>query len=340
MKQHRENHIEIIDFLRGLAALSVVLFHFATSSIASIKPNLVSDFFAWGKLGVQVFFVISGFIIPYSMFLGSYKLRDFGVFMLRRFLRINPPSYVAILMVIGLYYSAIWLVDRPISGMYWPGTDWKTILANLTYFFDFLDSGKYIVVYWTLEVEFQYYIFIGLFYPIMILLSKKTFWLVVAFIGYACLTYVPFLEEFPFFRMSSYFIMGNLLFLYKQNKIRRELFVPLIIAAMLFCNFQQGSPYVFAAVIALLVIAFVRFNNPVSSFLGKISYSLYITFLFSAFVMEIALNRVLGSSFEEPLKTVMMIPYTLWAIFFAWVFYTLVEKPFLKLSKYLTTTKK
>ena len=86
MKTYRENHIEIIDFLRGIAALSVVLFHYATSSIASIKPNATSEFFEWGRLGVQVFFVISGFIIPYAMYASSYKVNDIGKYLFRRFL--------------------------------------------------------------------------------------------------------------------------------------------------------------------------------------------------------------------------------------------------------------
>ncbi len=340
MKAYRENHIEIIDFLRGLAALSVVLFHFSGSTIASIKPNYVTDFFEWGRLGVQVFFVISGFIIPYAMHASSYKVKDFGSFIFRRFLRINPPSYISILLVVGLYYAAIFLLGRPIKGWDWPGTDLYTILGNITYFYEFFDVRPYIDVYWTLEVEFQYYLFMGAFYPVMMALTKKPFWLSVVFLGYATFSMWPALLIFPFFSVSSYFIMGNLLFLYKKGYINREYFVPAIVIAMLYCNLQGGVPYAYSGVIAVLIIAFVRFTHPVTTFLGNISYSLYITHSFAGFAMEIVMNRVIGTEFSMPVRTLLVIPYVLWSILFAWIFYQLFERPFIRVSKKLTSTKK
>jgi len=340
VKAYRENHIEIIDFLRGFAALAVVLFHYSGSTIAAIKPNYVTDFFEWGRLGVQVFFVISGFIIPYAMYSSSYKLKDIGSFLFRRFLRINPPSYVSILLVVLLYYSAIWILGRPIQGMDWPGTSVDTILGNITYFYELFDARPYIDVYWTLEVEFQYYIFMGFFYPVMIGLVKKPAWLSIAFIVYALLYLIPALKIFPFFSVSSYFIMGNLLFLYKKKIVSRDFFVPAIMVAMLFCNHQGGAPYAYSGVIAILIIAFVKFKHPVTTFLGNISYSLYITHSFAGFVMEIALNRVIGTEFSVPVRTLLFVPYVMWSIFFAWMFYSVVEQPFIKLSKYLTSKKK
>ena len=74
----------MIEFLRGVAALGVVGFHFANSTLPTIKPNPMGDFFEWAKLGIPVFFIISGFVIPYAMYTAGYRLRDAGRFFLKR----------------------------------------------------------------------------------------------------------------------------------------------------------------------------------------------------------------------------------------------------------------
>jgi peptidoglycan/LPS O-acetylase OafA/YrhL len=57
------NRIETIHSIRGLAALLVTCFHMVNGNMAA--PEL-ARMFAYGYLGVEMFFVISGFILPYS----------------------------------------------------------------------------------------------------------------------------------------------------------------------------------------------------------------------------------------------------------------------------------
>ena len=62
--------IQVIDALRGVAALSVLGFHLLRSS-AQVKLlastlQLVDDTFDYGRSGVAIFFVISGFVIAYT----------------------------------------------------------------------------------------------------------------------------------------------------------------------------------------------------------------------------------------------------------------------------------
>jgi len=256
-----KQHILILDFLRGIAALSVVFFHFANSALPTIKPNIAGEYFSHGDLGVKVFFVISGFIIPYAMYSSGYQLRNFFNFILRRLARIGPPSWIAILLTMGIYFGAIWLNGRPIEGMQWPGISFRTILANLTYSYSLLDTKAYIDVYWTLEVEFQYYIMIGLLLPVIMRYASNK-WILSCILLALNASFFVHNDLILFFRDNSLFIMGILLFLYKTQQIDRTYFLYASIISMLICYGQQGPMDAFAGIITFLVIAYVHFENP------------------------------------------------------------------------------
>ena len=66
------DRITNLDLLRGLAALAVCIFHFDHDGALGVPS--VSRVLSYGYLGVQMFFVISGFIIPYSMLRSGYRL--------------------------------------------------------------------------------------------------------------------------------------------------------------------------------------------------------------------------------------------------------------------------
>lgn len=325
------NHIQILDFLRGLAALSVVFFHFSGSALPTIKPNFVTDFFSWGKLGVQVFFVISGFIIPYAMHKGGYTLKGAGAFILKRIIRIGPPSWIALLLIVAIYYGGIFLNGRPIEGMPWPGVDLRTIVANLTYMYSFLDAGKYNEVYWTLEIEFQFYIVIALIHPLLSKFSGQPVLLSGLLLLLSC-TYFIHNDEVLFFKDNSYFILGILLYLFKTGQITKNYFSYSTMAAMLICYAQQDLTSALAGIVSFLVIAYVRFSNPVTTFLGTISYSLYITHHFTGIISEFVLRNLTGMSPSMPVKTLMVFVYAGLAVCFAWLFYRFIEKPFIHLS--------
>ncbi len=325
-------HIEILDFLRGIAALAVVFFHFANSNIPSILPNLLGDYFSYGKLGVQVFFVISGFIIPYAMYRSGYTITNAFGFLLKRMVRIGPPSWVAILMVAGIYYGSIMLRGKPVEGMDWPGTAWNTILANITYMYSFLDAKKYIDVYWTLEIEFEFYIVIAFLLPLIMRVASNRIYLSVVLLILSA-SFLIHNDYILFFRDNSFFILGILLFLYKTDNIDRNYFSYASMTAMLICYGQQGLPNAFAGIIAFLVIAFVNFKNPVTTFLGKISYSLYITHFFSGAAAEFVLKQVTGENMSDPAKVFMLFIYVGIAVVFAWLFYLAFEKPFISVSQ-------
>ena len=79
--------IKQVDILRGIAALSVTFFHLTGSSGLSEK---IAECGSNGWIGVQIFFVISGFVLPFSINKVGYKITDIWIFLLKRIIRIYP----------------------------------------------------------------------------------------------------------------------------------------------------------------------------------------------------------------------------------------------------------
>jgi peptidoglycan/LPS O-acetylase OafA/YrhL len=141
-----------IDALRGLAALGVFLSHLMTNemfgeAIRETIPGFILRLCHHGNFGVQVFFVISGFVIALS--LSQRPLTRSGAFnfMLRRELRLNPPYAVALLGAAALKAS---------FGQPFP--DLGTIAINLFYLQGILGVPEILGVAWTLCIEVQFYL--------------------------------------------------------------------------------------------------------------------------------------------------------------------------------------
>ena len=83
---------QTVDALRAVAALWVCLWHF----------TLGTGIGAHGYLGVTIFFVISGFIVPHSMMRSGYTLAAWPTFMLKRLARLEPPYLASIVLTLAL----------------------------------------------------------------------------------------------------------------------------------------------------------------------------------------------------------------------------------------------
>lgn len=159
------SHIPVLDYLRGLAALSVCLFHFTNGNaelLAGSDPLKLIGSAGW--LGVEAFFVISGFVIPYSLFLRSYGLSDAMDFFIRRLKRLEPPYLACILLVVTLQLlSSVTPGFRGKPFVF----DVPQLLAHFGYLNAVLNYGWLNPVFWTLAIEFQFYIFIAITYPLL-----------------------------------------------------------------------------------------------------------------------------------------------------------------------------
>ena len=149
----------LVDGLRGVAALAVVLPHaWVLFRDAAARPGPVyTAVFAarvYGPLGVQVFFVLSGFVIAYSLRSARVTPRFFARFVVRRSVRLDPPYWVALAICCGV----LWVQARVAhDGPGVPGP--AVLLAHLAYLQEFFRCRDAINhTYWTLCIEVQLYV--------------------------------------------------------------------------------------------------------------------------------------------------------------------------------------
>jgi peptidoglycan/LPS O-acetylase OafA/YrhL len=143
-----------LDLLRFIAATMVVFYHYVyrpgTSDgvVDTEVYGSLQDFAAYGYLGVQLFFMISGFVIVWSA-----AGRDAGKFLKLRFLRLYPMFWVGVLLTL----LAVWL-----GGVRTELYSLRVILANLTLVPTYFDVPFVDGVYWTLAIELKFYLLIFL----------------------------------------------------------------------------------------------------------------------------------------------------------------------------------
>lgn len=156
--------IQIVESLRGLAALSVAWFHF-TNGQGLLQDGWLKSTGSYGWLGVEVFFVISGFIIPYSMCRGAFQFPShYGTFLLKRIVRLDPPYLVAAILALCLLY-----ISAAMPGFRGPQPELSIpqVILHLGYLNTFFGYPWLIPVFWSLAIEFQFYICVAIVYPLL-----------------------------------------------------------------------------------------------------------------------------------------------------------------------------
>lgn len=134
-----------IDALRGLAALSVVLFHLTTRFVELFQPVPPPSLeFRGGQYGVNLFFIISGFVI----FMTLEKTRRPADFVVSRFSRLFPAYWASIATT---FLVTHWL------GLPGKLVDAGSAMANMLMLHGLFRVPHVDGVYWTLEVELLFY---------------------------------------------------------------------------------------------------------------------------------------------------------------------------------------
>jgi len=142
-----------IETLRGLAVVLVFLSHSLGHwlELSGVDSGALKALYTltfqvdFGRLGVYVFFLISGFLVPFSIKgVGWSPANDF---LRRRFLRIAPMYFLSIPLGLVLEH---WLQGRSVSA--------SMLLQNLLLIPNFFNNPYALNAYWTLQIEFAFYL--------------------------------------------------------------------------------------------------------------------------------------------------------------------------------------
>lgn len=310
-----------INLLRGLAALMVSVFHYIYFSgfegTLFNEHGITHTVATYGCQGVYIFFVISGFVIPLSMHKGKYRIPLIGIFLLKRSIRIEPPYLASMVVIICVssYFAHIWDLPFPF--------DLTKVLLHIGYLIPFT-GGKYEwynILYWTLAVEFQYYLVMAFLYPLLSHNNRVWRYSVLLLFLFAPLLYsnLAFLPSF-----APCFLLGFLLFLNYTGKMETPEMMIWILAAGTMNYFYCDPSVIISTTIAFFFIWKIRTNTWVGNKLGDISYSYYL------------LHGIIGSNFllfnssvydSYPVKIALVGCAILISIMLSTLFWWLIERP-------------
>ncbi|WP_134702556.1 acyltransferase [Ammoniphilus sp. YIM 78166] len=271
-------NFETLQLLRGVAAILIVFFHaFGENSI-----------FVYGVYGVDLFFVLSGFIIMYTHHsdIGlSNTLRDF---LIKRLVRIFPTYW----MVTFCYITLVTISGHALSVEY--------IVKSLLLLPQ--DTLPIVGVAWSLQFELLFYLIFSL-----LILNKKIFYPMFWMWGLASMSFLflpielPKVLKFIFSPFNLEFLLGCIIALVIiKNKLSYKWIAGMGISTIIISFFLQYKVFfevhrvIFWGVpFSILILGLVkleirrRVHIPrVLTYFGDASYSIYLTHLISLLVLE------------------------------------------------------
>jgi peptidoglycan/LPS O-acetylase OafA/YrhL len=309
LKRESAEHLGYIDALRGIAILGVIAVH------SAFITQQRGDFFvlaATGQRGVQLFYMVSAFTLYLSLDSRRREHHPLSNFFLRRFFRIAPLFYAAI--VANLLLRAWRPMLSPLRGLSWP-------YAILGFLFLHGASPKDIDVAaiggWSIAVETTFYLLLPFLHRHFKTVSKTLLLFVLA--GLVCeasslwlagrstdliheqyFAFLWFPVEFPVF------VLGMLAYcIWKRYGAalqgKRELSLLLLFGSFMICwgclPFSDRKLYPSSLVFLPLILSLSIHPWPIlvnsfTRFVGKISYSIYLVHFFVIILVSWLLDRV------------------------------------------------
>lgn len=267
-----------LDALRGIAAVLVVLFHYTTrfdelyghkSPIAFSVP--------WGHYGVNLFFMISGFVI----FMTLQRTRRPMDFVVSRFSRLYPAFWAAVALTFLITH---WL------GLPGKTVELKTALLNLAMFHSLFGVAHVDGVYWTLEVELLFYAWaLAMFslkqLPRVHLLMVLLFALRLTYFGFEKVFSIDLpwiIYRLLILKYIAWFACGIMIFRLTNgsDSPRKDLGVLVLAVALIGLVESLGVGAMAASFAVIFYLAasgrIPILNNGLFKWLGAISYTLYL----------------------------------------------------------------
>lgn len=318
--------------LRAIAALGVVIHHIeqfkGMNGLTISNVNLTFLIHNLGKASVDLFFVLSGFLITYLLLQEKTNNNDcinIGKFYLRRIFRIWPLYYLIMFVsfIIIPLLSNFSLFENNMSLLNSINNPDNYSFKTISLYLLFLPQFSKVVIgasqSWSIGIEEQFYLIMPLAITVF---RKKVFFILVllASLVFFCLT-INLNSIFSidsktayFFRVLSYFnfqslligVVGGYLYFYNFSKVSNLTkskfgyfsLIILILFLSIFLVFENRLNHFILGILFLFLILFTVNNsnklvlkNNVLSYLGKISYGIYMYHSFVLFLIFPLANK-------------------------------------------------
>jgi peptidoglycan/LPS O-acetylase OafA/YrhL len=338
-----------VDALRGIAALLVLLHHLCHNTVmnATFAKSFPAALFwlcGYGAHGVEIFFVLSGFVIAHSVYDFVPTPKEVGGFILRRQLRLDP-SYWAMLLFILVEQHIEALVPSFQTSAF-PGL--KSVVINALYLHNLTGINAILGVSWTLCIEVQFYLLFVFLLGSGRVLSRsasavpKSAIVMVVALALISLARYHYASDGPWFiTFWFYFAIGVLCYWAVRGRIRPWTFAtfPMLCAISAIVHLKPDALLTGAITATLLYMAGHRaqlgnwLKNPMLQYFGRISYSLY---LVHVLVLSIVLRggyKLTGTNAKYAWGWFVLA--ALASILAADVFHRFIERPTTKMASRL-----
>ncbi|MGK3126097.1 acyltransferase family protein [Candidatus Pantoea formicae] len=231
-----KHRIEALDGLRFFAFFMVMFYHylFIAPLQGFIPKDLAIKAFSFGDFGVDLFFLISGFVITLSS-----ENRSALQFFIARFNRI-VPLFIVCALVIYFFSISLPMVD--------PRERIVSLMYSLTFFPQLFGKQFFSSVYWTIAVEVTFYLWVT---ALIVFNVWNRYRLLICFIWIA-LSYLnsfilmnSFLTNFFITQYAGHFVIGIVLFELRMSKIKPlHAFLILISSVLVFNNMLDHQKWI------------------------------------------------------------------------------------------------
>ena len=262
--------IYVLDALRGVAAFFVMLFHYTSDyrKEFSLQTNPTLDVF-WGHYGVQLFFIISGFVI----FMSINNITSVTKFLYKRFIRLYPTYWICLII------TSLVLLFYPIPNYSFSGINF---IVNLTMIQQLFNVPNIDGSYWSLFPELVFYAIIS--FVLLFKLKDKIIYVIILWLLGICFNSVfpSFLEIILNLRFGMFFIMGIVFYrIYKGINHKYEHLLILLSIGTVYLVRNEVTYTMVSLILCFLFYLFVYnklnfLDNKILLFLGTISYPLYL----------------------------------------------------------------
>lgn len=272
-----------LDALRGLAALGVVLFHYLPYYDKLFGhsfeiPQLLTDALLFGRYGVHLFFILSGFVI----FMTLERTRNAAWFGLARGVRLLPALWAGIILT---------FISVHLLGPESRAVSLETALLNATLLHEYLGAEHVDGAYWSLVIEVTFYSWMALLFYSLRDWSRLRIalwaWVLMSYAGVIWWQQIPdglefLVKDLMFVKYAPLFIGGMLIFRiyrYGRPSVGDAVLLTLAVCHGLFAYKLPYSLFVLGCftVFSLAVAGQLNWlaNRPML-WLGSLSYSLYL----------------------------------------------------------------